>query len=89
MDIIDEYLKYMVETDASDIYFTVGVPASFRIEGVVAPYGDRVLGPEDTETLANSVMNDQQKKKFEDELEMNLAIYKPEYGRFRVNIFRQ
>ena len=89
MDIINEYLQHMIETDASDIYFTVGVPASFRIEGIVTPYGDRSLGPEDTQSLAYSIMNDRQKKKFEEEMEMNLAIYRPEYGRFRVNIFRQ
>jgi twitching motility protein PilU len=89
MDIINEYLKHMIETDASDIYFTVGVPASFRIEGIVTPHGDRSLSPEDTQSIAYSIMNDRQKKKFEEELEMNLAIYRPEYGRFRVNIFRQ
>jgi twitching motility protein PilU len=89
MDIINEYLQHMIETDASDIYFTVGVPASFRIEGIVTPYGDRSLGSEDTQNIAYSIMNDRQKKKFEEEMEMNLAIYRPEYGRFRVNIFRQ
>ena len=86
---INEFLKHMVEKDASDIYFTVGVPASFRIEGIVTPYGDRSLSPEDTQHLAYSIMNDRQKKNFEEEMEMNLAIYRPEYGRFRVNIFRQ
>ncbi|HOC45849.1 MAG: PilT/PilU family type 4a pilus ATPase [Syntrophorhabdaceae bacterium] len=89
MDIINEYLKHMVETDASDIYFTVGVPPAFRVEGIVTPYGDKVLTPEDTENFAYALMNDRQKKKFEEEMEMNLAIYRPEYGRFRVNIFRQ
>ena len=89
MDILNEYLKYMVEKDASDIYLTAGIPPSFRIEGVVSAYGDKPLTPEDTENIAFSVMKDSQKKTFEEEMEMNLAIYVPEYGRFRVNIFRQ
>jgi twitching motility protein PilU len=89
MEIINDYLKHMVETDASDIYLTVGVPPAFRIEGIVNPYGERELTPEDTKDFAYAIMNEQQKKKFEEEMEMNLAIYRPEFGRFRVNIFRQ
>ena len=89
MDIINEYLKYMVEKDASDIYFTVGVPPAFRIEGVVSVYGDRALSAEDTKNFAYAIMNERQRAKFEEEMEMNLAIFQPEYGRFRVNIFRQ
>lgn len=90
MQTIGKYLKYMVEKDASDIYFTVGVPPAFRIEGIVAPYQDAPpLTAVDTEKMAYSVMNERQKKKFEEEMEMNLALYTPEFGRFRVNIFRQ
>ncbi|HBE45773.1 MAG TPA: type IV pili twitching motility protein PilT [Deltaproteobacteria bacterium] len=84
-----DYLRYMVEKDASDIYLTVNVPPMFRVEGVVEPFGEKILTPEDTEKIAYSIMNDKQKKIFEEELEMNLALYYPELGRFRVNIFRQ
>ena len=90
MEIIAKYLKYMVDKDASDIYFTVGVSPSFRIEGIVTPYADtRPLTPDDTENIARSIMTERQKKKFEEDMEMNLALYSPKYGRFRVNIFRQ
>jgi len=84
-----DYLRYMVEKDASDIYLTVNVPPMFRVEGVVEPYGGEILTPEDTEKIAYSIMNDKQKKIFEEDFEMNLALYYPELGRFRVNIFRQ
>ena len=90
MDSISHYLKFMVENDASDIYLTVGVPPSFRVEGVVSHNPNaKPLVSEDTERIAYDIMNDRQKKKFEEELEMNLAIYNPQYGRFRINIFRQ
>lgn len=84
-----DYLKYMVEKDASDIYITAGIPAMFRIQGSTQPYDEPPLTPEDTEKIANSTMNEKQKKQFAEELEMNLALYYPELGRFRVNIFRQ
>jgi len=90
MEIIGKYLKYMMEKDASDIYFTVGVPPAFRVEGIVSPYRDAApLTPNDTENIARSIMTKRQKKKFEEDMEMNLALYSPKYGRFRVNIFRQ
>jgi len=65
MEIIGKYLKYMMEKDASDIYFTVGVPPAFRIEGAVNPYKDAApLTPDDTENIARSIMTERQKKKF-------------------------
>jgi twitching motility protein PilU len=90
MEIISRYLKYMVDKDASDIYFTVGSPPAFRVEGIISNYPDvPPLTADDTERIANTIMNDRQRKTFEDEMEMNLALYTPKYGRFRVNIFRQ
>ena len=90
MEIIAKYLKYMMEKDASDIYFTVGSPPAFRVEGIVNPYADTPpLTPDDTENIARAIMTERQRKKFEEEMEMNLALYSPKYGRFRVNIFRQ
>ncbi len=86
---IIEYLKYMVEKDASDIYITAGLPSMFRIQGATQPYDEPVLTPEDTERLAVSTMNEKQRDIFAKEFEMNLALYYPDLGRFRVNIFRQ
>jgi twitching motility protein PilU len=83
------YLRYMVEKDASDVYLTVGVPPMFKIEGETYPYDEGPLTPEETETIAFSIMNERQRNEFLKELEMNLALYYPELGRFRVNIFRQ
>ncbi|MDD5169418.1 MAG: PilT/PilU family type 4a pilus ATPase [Syntrophales bacterium] len=87
---ISDYLKYMVENDASDLYLTVDAPPSYRLDGIVVH--DEItepLKPEDTESIAYALMSDRQKRIFEEEMEMNLAIYNPVYGRFRVNIFRQ
>lgn len=84
-----EYLEYMVEKDASDIYITAGLQAMFRVQGSNQPYDEPHLTPEDTERLAVSVMNEKQRDIFAREFEMNLALYYPDLGRFRVNIFRQ
>ena len=89
MGTLREYLLYMVDNDASDIYLTVGVPPMFRIEGKVGPYAGEALTRDETEAIAAGIMNERQKKIYEEELEMNLALYYPDMGRFRVNIFRQ
>ena len=88
MEII-ELLQEMVRLDASDIYVTVDIPPIHRKEGVNTPYGTKPLSPEDTRLLAESIMSEKQKKEFYEKMEMNLALYYPELGRFRVNIFFQ
>ncbi len=86
---LKEYLAHMISEDASDIYFTVGLPPVFRIEGITFQSEEPFLTADETQALALSIMNERQRKIFEQEYEMNLALYYPELGRFRVNIFRQ
>ncbi len=87
---IRDYLKVIVERDASDIYLTVDSPPMYRINGVTQPVGDGKLTNEQLEALANAVMRtDRQRKEFEETMEMNLALAYEDLGRFRVNIFRQ
>jgi len=86
---IRDYLKVMVEKDASDVYLTVDSPPVYRIHGINQPIGDGRLTNEQLETLADGIMRERQGKEFEDTMEKNLALFYPELGRFRVNIFRQ
>jgi len=86
---IRDFLKVMVERDASDIYLTVDSPPAYRIEGVVQVVGDEKLTDQQLEALAHSVMREGQRKEFAENMEMNLALSYEDLGRFRVNIFRQ
>ncbi len=79
----------MSEHDASDLYITVDSPPSYRVNGAVRPAGNRCLEPEETETLALSILNEKQQREFEEKNELNLGLYYSALGRFRVNIFRQ
>jgi len=83
------FLNIMVEQNASDIYFTVGSPPMYRIEGIVQPVGNYNFTAEALEGLAASIMNERQRREFADQLEMNLALSYSGFSRFRVNIFRQ
>jgi len=87
--VIEDLLKEMIRRDSSDIYITSELPPMYRTEGVTEPWETEKLTPEQTEKLAFSVMNQNQKGEFLESKEMNLALYYPELGRFRVNIFVQ
>jgi twitching motility protein PilU len=88
---IRELLEAMVESDASDVYITTGLPPMYRIQGNTQDLNGRFETFDSTtvEQLCFSVMSQEQKKEFDGTYEMNLALSYPSLGRFRVNIFRQ
>lgn len=86
---IERLLSVMVEHQASDLYLTVESPPMYRINGVTKPAGNKALTPDDTEYLSRSIMTDKQQRDFEASNEQNIALYYPNFGRFRVNFFRQ
>ena len=86
---VKELLIIMDKIKASDLYLTVDAPPMFRIEGVTRPYGESKLTSHQTEDIAQSLLTERQKASFSETLEMNMGLYYPELGRFRVNIYRQ
>lgn len=82
-------LKVMVEREASDLYLTVDAPPIYRIHGSTQPADAPPLTNEQLEALALALMRGPQRTEFEEKMEMNLALYYKELGRFRVNVFRQ
>jgi twitching motility protein PilU len=88
MDIRD-LLNVMVEQQASDLYLTVEAPPIYRVHGSTQPTDAPPFSNEQLEALALALMRGQQRGEFEEKMEMNLALYYKELGRFRVNIFRQ
>ncbi len=86
---VKDLLMVMVKSKASDMYLTVDSPPMFRVEGVTRPYGEAKLTSHQTEEIAQSLMTERQKAVFSETMEMNIGVYYPEIGRFRVNIFRQ
>jgi twitching motility protein PilU len=79
----------MVDHEASDLYLTVEAPPIYRIHGATQKTDAPPFTNEQLEALALALMRGQQRSEFEEKMEMNLALYYKELGRFRVNIFRQ
>ncbi|UJA21918.1 type IV pilus twitching motility protein PilT [Thermoleophilia bacterium SCSIO 60948] len=80
----------MVERKASDCHITPGAPPVLRIRGSVTPLeGYEPLTPSDTREVIYSILNDSQRKKLENELQLDFAYAIPAVARFRVNCFFQ
>ncbi len=80
----------MVEVNASDVHISPGMAPAMRINGKIAPLADfPKLGPQDTREIVYSVLNDSQRKRFENERQLDLAYAIPSVARFRVNVFFQ
>jgi twitching motility protein PilU len=86
---ITPFFKLMVDKGASDLFFSVGTPPHIKIEGVTSPVGQAPLKPEQMSDVVRSILNDEQQKEFEANMELNMAISLSNVGRFRINLFRQ
>ena len=86
---IEDYLKILAKNDGSDLYLSTGAPPCAKFQGVLKPLGKEPFKSGEIETIAERLMDQEQRESFEHELEMNLAISIPGAGRFRINLFRQ
>jgi twitching motility protein PilT len=84
--LLDEVLK----RDASDLHLQVGLPAMLRIDGTLTKVQNPVvLKPEDLKSLVYSVLDDEQKKLLESDLELDFSFAYGDLARFRVNAFHE
>ncbi len=86
---IKPVLKFMVDKNGSDLFFSTGAAIHIEIEGKTLPVNNQVMAPGMVKDIAYSLMSPDQIKEFEETLEMNFAMSVHEIGRFRVNVFRQ
>jgi twitching motility protein PilT len=83
-------LEEMIARDASDLHLTTGVRPKLRVDGeLVDAATDVVLGPKETLSLAYSVLTESQKKRFEQEDELDFSFGIQNLARFRGNVFKQ
>ena len=83
-------LSRMVESNASDVHLSPGVPAGDASPGQIEHMDDfERLTPQDTREIVYSILNDSQRKRFENERQLDFAYAIPGVARFRVNVFFQ
>ncbi|HYJ23021.1 MAG TPA: type IV pilus twitching motility protein PilT [Solirubrobacterales bacterium] len=83
-------LGQMVEIKASDVHITPGFPPAIRDKGKIRPMeGFPVLNSQQTREVVYGILNDDQRKRFETNQQLDFAYAIPGVARFRVNCFFQ
>lgn len=87
---LNEILTIAVKAKGSDIHIKTGLPPIVRIDGRLHPIPNAPrLAPDMVGSMAHSMMNDRQRRVFEEHSEVDLAYAVPGLGRFRVSVYRQ
>ncbi|MDE3069033.1 MAG: PilT/PilU family type 4a pilus ATPase [Verrucomicrobiota bacterium] len=86
---LDRLLSAVNEFDASDLHLVAGVPPAFRVNGeIIIADEDALSGPE-IAAMADSLLNELQKKKLEQEWELCISVLHSVAGRVRVTFYRR
>ncbi len=86
---ISELLLFVHKEGASDLHVSAGEQPMARIYGEMRRIEVPPLNKEDVHVMLYDILNDQQRKKFEEQHELDFSIELKNIARFRVNTFRQ
>jgi twitching motility protein PilT len=86
---ITELLAFSVQHDASDLHLSTGTPPAIRVDGDVRKLNIPAFDAKDVNALVYDIMNDRQRKEYEENLEVDFSFEVPNLARFRVNAFNQ
>jgi twitching motility protein PilT len=86
---IAELLTFSVKNGASDLHLSAGLPPMIRVDGDMRKINVPVLDHKTVHGLVYDIMNDKQRKDFEEFFETDFSFEIPDLARFRVNAFNQ
>ncbi len=86
---ISELLAFVVKSKASDLHLSAGLPPMIRVSGDIRRINLPPLEQKDVHGMVYDVMNDSQRKYYEENLECDFSFELPGLARFRVNAFVQ
>ncbi|MYN29664.1 type IV pilus twitching motility protein PilT [Duganella levis] len=86
---ISELLAFSVKNKASDLHLSAGLPPMIRVHGDVRRINLPPLEHKDVHGMIYDIMNDSQRKAYEEMLEVDFSFAIPGLARFRVNAYNQ
>ena len=86
---ITELLTFVVKNKASDLHLSAGMPPMIRVHGDVRKINLPAMEHKDVHAMIYDIMNDGQRKAYEENLECDFSFAVPNLARFRVNAFVQ
>jgi twitching motility protein PilT len=84
---IAELLAFSVKNNASDLHISAGLPPMIRVDGDIRRINVPALDHKTVHGLIYDIMNDKQRKDYEEFLETDFSFEIPNLARFRVNAF--
>jgi len=84
---ITELLAFSVKNNASDLHLSADLPPMIRVDGEIRKINVPALDHKMVHSLIYEIMNDKQRKDFEEFLETDFSFEVPDLARFRVNAF--
>jgi len=86
---ITELLAFSVKNQASDLHLSSGLPPMIRVHGDIRRINLPAMEHKDVHAMVYDIMNDGQRKHYEEFLEVDFSFSVPNLARFRVNAFNQ
>src|SRR5712672_2985639 len=86
---LTELLAFVVKNKASDLHLSSGLPPMIRVHGDVRRINVPAMEHKDVHGMIYDIMNDGQRKQYEETLECDFSFAVPNLARFRVNAFVQ
>lgn len=84
---ITDLLAFGVKNKASDLHLSAGLPPMIRVHGDIRRINLPEMSAEDVGNMISSIMNDLQRKNYQQNLETDFSFELPNVARFRVNAF--
>ncbi len=86
---IAQLLSFSVKNGASDLHLSAGLPPMIRVDGDIRRINLPAMDPKETHDLIYDIMNDRQRKEYEEQFETDFSFAIAGVARFRVNAFNQ
>ncbi len=86
---IGELLAFGVKNRCSDLHLSAGLPPMIRVDGDVRRINVPAMDHKEVHDMVYDIMNDKQRKDYEEFLECDFSFEIPQLARFRVNAFNQ
>jgi twitching motility protein PilT len=86
---LDKLLETANELGASDLHVIVGVPPAYRVNGEIILADEDALTPDSVTQMAEGLLNEVQREKFDREWELCISLLHAAAGRVRVTLYRR
>ena len=86
--LIEKYLEFVVKAKGSDLHISAGLPPAVRVDGLLQRMDVPPLKPEDVELLLFPMLSKEQRRRLEQDWELDFSYGIPGLSRFRCNLYR-